>query len=151
MNTKKTEKPGEIIFHAFLLAVALFFLWQSLSLMKKKPGTDGPAAVPLLVSAILALCTLTGFLRTMMNKNRNEESVIHYLFPMPVVTALGAILIYCVMLGLGLSFWILTPVFLLGLMTAYEKERFFRNILCTVLCTGILYVIFTLLFRVVIP
>lgn len=79
------------------------------------------------------------------------RQVREYLLSVNVLVAIAAIIGYCALLKLGISFYIVTPVFLWGLMTFYSKGNYLKNLIWTAICMAFVYLVFRLLFNVMMP
>jgi hypothetical protein len=74
-----------------------------------------------------------------------------YAFPIDVLVILGAVLVYCILLFVGVSFYIATPLFLYGSMCYLMKKDYLKNILWTALVMAFIVLVFRMLFGVVFP
>lgn len=155
-----TLRVGEKGFTVILLAVACFFLYQSILLWINKPGVDGPAIIPLISSGAVVLLTLLEVIRNLRKRTviakgigirAMAKQVRAYLLPTNVLVAVAAIIGYCALLVLGVSFYIVTPVFLWGLMTFYSKGNYLKNLLWTAICMVFILLVFRLLFNIMMP
>ncbi len=162
MTDRKNEplKPGEKVFTVLLLAVSLFMLAQALLLWRAHPGIAGPAAVPLLSSALVAvLLTVSVFLNIKkpsaapsdLPPREKARMALNHVFSLDLLIALAAIIAYCALIALGVSFYIVTPVFLWGLTTFFARGGYLKNLLPTTVCVAFVYVVFELLFHISLP
>lgn len=154
-----TLRVGEKGFTVVLLAVAAFMLYQSVMLWQKKPGVAGPAIIPLLSSGLVVLLSLATVVSNIKKKTAIRKDmpfvgkvkcVCSYLFSSNVLVGLAAIVLYCALLMMGVSFYIVTPIFLWGLMSFYKKGDYLKNLLWTAICMGFIFVVFRLMFNVMI-
>ena len=76
---------------------------------------------------------------------------LQFAFPMDTLVILGGILIYCLLLSLGVSFYIATPLFLYGSMCYLMRGNFVKNILWTAIVMAFIILVFRMLFSVVFP
>lgn len=151
---------GEKGFAVVLLLAASFFLYQSALLWADKPGFDGPAVIPLISSGAVTLLALITVIRNIFAKKPPVGAVVRrnaarqavaYLLPANIVVAIASIIIYCILLRLGVSFYILTPVFLWGLMTFLSRGGYIKNLVWTAICMAFILLVFRLLFGVMLP
>ncbi|MCL1976005.1 MAG: hypothetical protein FWG61_07605 [Firmicutes bacterium] len=150
-------KPGERVFTAalFLLGVAAF--WQSLLLwFRVSPpalALASAAALPMFMSLLwLALCFMNFF--TITGKKLPAAGIwqsFQYMLPYPLPAMIAAIAAYCAALLLQVSFYIATPLFLYACICYLTRRGFFINLLWTSLCIGLIFLVFTMLFRIVLP
>lgn len=152
-------QPGEKGFAAFLLAVGLFFTWQSWLLYAAAPGASSYGAVPLACSCLIDLFA-AAILIVDRNKRaqtsglpftRKLKSVLHYLVPRDIVVMIALCVLYCAALYVGLGFMAATPLFLWASMSYLMRGRYLTNLLWSALCMVFIYIVFRLLFSVVLP
>lgn len=155
-------EAGEKVFAVILLITGLVAFALSLELWgrMKEPKISSAAAVPLFVSglwSLMALLTvienfrLTTPLSGMKNGFEKVKKAFAYALPLNVLVVIGLILVYCVLLLLGVSFYISTPLFLYGTMCFLTKKDFVKNILWTAIVMAFIIVVFRMLFSVVFP
>ena len=160
---KKTElRAGEKAFTYILFLAGGFFFYHSLNIWIRMspPRTASAAAVPLIMSGLWTILTLTfivenHFKKTPLSgiKSMREKirKGLQYAFPKEVLVMLGAVVIYCVLLLLRISFYIVTPLFLYGTMCYLMRKRYLWNIVWTAITMAFTVVVFRLLFNVVFP
>lgn len=153
-------KPGEKLFTCVLLAIALLMLSQSALLWRQSPGLSGPAAIPLLSSALVSAFLVIAVFRNVKKptETRRDAPVrerigqaLRTALPRDVIVALLGIAAFCALLACGLSFYLAAPVFLWGMMTWLSRGNALKNLLPAALCTAFVYLVFDLLFRVRMP
>ncbi len=155
-------QPGERVFAVVLLALGLVALFLSLKLWFKmpQPRVSSAAALPLMASGIwviLALITMLQdfkLLSPLSGLSTTAEKIkkgLQFAFPMDTLVILGGILIYCLLLSLGVSFYIATPLFLYGSMCYLMRGNFVKNILWTAIVMAFIILVFRMLFSVVFP
>jgi hypothetical protein len=153
-------KPGEKGFNIFLLLMGLFFLSESIKMYQVKPGASSYAAVPLFVSILIVVFSMITIISDIRKKTPTSVSVtkgqmfknaILFIFPKDIVVILLLILLYCIGLYVGLGFYIVTPVFLWISMCYLMGEKFLHNILWTALSLAFIFVMFSTIFKVVLP
>lgn len=161
-DTAKTDlQPGEKGFTIVLLAFCAFLLYRSILLWQQAPGINGPAIVPVLASGLpallLAISVLTNFWKTTplskagLSGKEKYDLVVTYLFSRNVLVTLVAIVAYCVLLNMGISFYIVSSLFLWGLMSFLAKGNYIKNILWTALTMAFIFGVFQVMFSVVMP
>lgn len=155
-------EAGEKVFAIVLLVIGLaaFGLALELWFRMSEPRIASAAAMPLFVSGlwvIMAVLTvienvkLTTPLTALSSLKDKVWSGLCYAIPKNVVVMLLAILAYCVMLLVGISFYIATPLFLYGTMCYLLKKDFLKNILWTAIVMAFIILVFRMLFSVVFP
>ena len=161
-DTAKTDlQPGEKGFTIALLAFCAFLLYRSILLWQQAPGINGPAIVPVLASGLptllLAISVVTNFWKTTplsskeLSGKEKYDIAVAYIFSKNVVVTLAAILAYCVLLNMGISFYIVSSLFLWGLMSFLAKGKFIKNIIWTALTMIFIFGVFQIMFSVVMP
>jgi len=159
---KPVLEPGEKAFAVVLLlfGLAAFGLSLELWFRMSEPRVSSAAALPLFASGvwvILALVTmlqdfkLSSPLSALKDRGEKIRKGLSFAFPPDVLVILGAVLAYCVLLAVGLSFYIATPLFLYASMCYLTKKDFVKNILWTALVMAFIVVVFRMLFNVVFP
>lgn len=155
-------EAGEKVFAVILLVLGLAAFALSLELWgrMKEPKIASAAAVPLFVSglwSLMALLTvienfrLTTPLSGMKNSFEKIKKGFAYAMPLNVLVVVGMILVYCVLLLVGVSFYVSTPLFLYGTMCFLTRKDYVKNILWTAIVMVFIVVVFRLLFSVVFP
>ncbi|MBF4694285.1 tripartite tricarboxylate transporter TctB family protein [Fusibacter ferrireducens] len=157
--SKNKLKPGENGFSLFLLAVGLFFTYHSLVMYSETPGASSYAAVPLFVSVLVVIFSLVNFItdfkRSIYDKGvsliEKIKQASQYIFPKDVLVIFSFILIYCFLLNMGLGFYIVTPIFLWGSMCYLMMKKYLHNVLWTALSLAFIFIMFSTVFKVVLP
>ena len=150
---------GEKVFAVVLLILGVAALGLSLELWFRMsaPRISSAAAMPLFVSAmwtVMALLTVIENFKLKTPLTGKEKKVwagLRYAMPREVVVMLLAILAYCVVMLLGVSFYIATSLFLYGTMCYLTRKNYIKNILWTALVMAFIVVVFRMLFSVVFP
>ena len=156
---KADLQAGEKVFTIILCIIGALAFWQAAELWMKmsEPRIASAAALPLFVSGVWTLLSLTIVLENikkttpLTGKTQKGKLAVAYIFPRVVVIMIAAVLAYCIALLLGVSFYIVTPIFLWGTMTYLSKGNYVKNILWTAICMAFIYVVFRLVFSVVLP
>ena len=155
-------KPGEKLFVGILLLVGLFFLWHSIQLwLSVSPPRESSAAIlPLLMTSLWVILTLGIFIQNLRKKTPLSEikqwknkiwNGLKYTFPIEVTVVLGAVVVYCVLLMAGISFYLLTALFLYGTMCYLMKTGYLKNIIWTAIFMVFTIVVFGILFNIAFP
>ena len=173
-NERKTEEavkestdtpilaPGEKLFTVVLLLTGIIAVILAVQLWQKVngPKSSSAAAVPLFVAVVWAILSFF-----MLLDNRKEKSPldslksmaekikagVEYVMPSSVRWIILFCIIYCVLMYLGLSFYIATALFLWGSMTYLMKGSYLKNILWTAILIVFAVVVFRMIFGVVFP
>lgn len=159
---KAVLAPGERVFSVVLLIVGLvaFGLALELWLRMSEPRISSAGALPLFASGvwvILAFITmlqnfkLTSPLSALPDMKEKIKKGLEYAFPIEVLVMLGAILVYCILLAVGLSFYVATPLFLYATICYLTKKDFLKNILWTAIVMAFAILVFRMMFGVVFP
>lgn len=171
---QKPFRSGEKGFAIFWLLFGGFFFYQSVLLYQKHPGLDSCAAIPLFVTGVVVVCSL---IILFIDRKAPSESTgkpagavlkntLYTMFPIDVVVTMVLILLYCVALNVGLGFYLSTCIFLWVAMTWFMRKQYrmekvidgkalvkvaLKNVLWTGVCILFILVVFTYLFKVVLP
>lgn len=174
---KEEQKPfrsGEKGFAIFWLLFGGFFFYQSVLLYQKHPGLDSCAAIPLFVTGVVVVCSLIILLidRKAPSESSGKpvgevvKNTLHTMFPIDVVVTMVMILLYCIALYAGLGFYPSTCIFLWFAMTWFMRKQYraangfdgkafvkvaLKNVLWTAVCVLFILIVFTYLFKVVLP
>ena len=155
-------QPGERVFAVVLLVLGLVAFYLSMKLWFKmpQPRVSSAAALPVMASGIWVLLALITMLQDfkllspLSKLSTTAEKIkqgLRFAFPVDMLVVLGAILIYCLLLSLGVSFYIATPLFLYGCMCYLMRGKFIWNILWTIVVMAFIILVFRMLFSVVFP
>ena len=162
----ETRKPalasGEKVFAVVLLLTGLAAFGLTLELWSRmsEPKIASAAALHLFVSGlwvIMALLTvienfkLETPLTGMSGMKEKLLAGLRYALPSDGVVMLGAILAYCVLLLVGISFYVATPLFLYGSMCYLTRKNYLKNILWTGVVMAFIVLVFRVLFSVIFP
>ena len=171
---QKPFRSGEKGFAVFWLLFGGFFFYQSILLYQKHPGLDSCAAIPLFVTGVVVVCSLIILLidRKAPSESTGKpagavlKNTLHTMFPIDVVVTLAMILLYCIALNAGWGFYPSTCIFLWVAMTWFMRKQYrvetgidvkalakvaLKNVLWTAVCVLFILVVFTYLFKVVLP
>ena len=153
--------PGEKVFAVVLLVTGLIALGLALELWFRMsaPRISSAAAMPLFVSALWSLMALLNVienfkLETPLSGKKGGAKVwegLRYALPKDVVVMVVGILVYCVAMLMGLSFYIATSLFLYGTMCYLTRKNYLKNLIWTALVMVFIVVVFRMLFSVVFP
>lgn len=155
-------ESGEKVFAIVLLVAGLIAFAMAMELWgrMKEPKIASAAAVPVFVSGLWSLMALLTVIENvkqstpLSGKKRIAEKIkaaIGYALPMNVMAVIGMILVYCVLLLQGISFYIATPLFLYGAMCYLTRKDYGKNILWTAIVMAFIVLVFRMLFSVVFP
>lgn len=155
-------QAGEKVFTIALFLAGLLFFIQSLIMWGKmsQPRIASAAALPLFVSGVWTVLSLVTVVENIRKTTPGSKAGspgkaarigFKFAFPTEVLAMLGFIVAYCVTLLLGMSFYIVTPLFLWGSMAYLMRKDYVKNILWTVLCMAFIILVFRMLFGVILP
>lgn len=153
---------GEKGFSVVLLLLGIAALALSLELWSRMsaPKISSAAGVPVIVTAAWTILALLGVIGNLKYKSplsnlgsfpEKAKKTIEYIMPLDVFVTILAILVYCVALYLGLSFYIASALFLYGMMCYLARGSLGKNALWTGLVLLFIFVVFRLLFQVIFP
>lgn len=135
----------------FIIALALFI--DSLN----SPGffqgeSAGPGSIPQLVSGSLVLMILALAVQTFRKayKEGSFGDLLHYLFDKQVIVLLVAVTIYGLVVE-AIHFVPATFIFLVSVMYLLEPGKLVLKLVVSAGTLGVLYLIFSTLFQVVLP
>lgn len=153
-------QPGEKGFTLIFFMISCYFLYHAVLLYQKSPGASSYGAIPLfvciIISILLFVMLVTGIKKPTVNASDDHSSslpkvVLNYVLPKNLTVILAFIVLYCIALGIGVGFYIATPVFLWASMCFLMKKDYVKNILWMALCMVFIWGVFSLLFSVVLP
>lgn len=155
-------ESGEKVFAIVLLVVgiAAFAMALELWLRMPEPRIASAAAMPVFVSGLWVLMSLltvienlrlTTPLSAVSELGKKLVTGLRYAMPFSVAVMLLGIVAYCVLLLLGVSFYIATPLFLYGSMCFLTRRDYVKNILWTAIVMAFIVLVFRMLFSVVFP
>lgn len=160
-DVKTDLQPGEKVFTLIWFVICSLMFYQSALLWKEHPEISGPATLPMLASGLPALLLLGSIIGNIkkstplnigaLNTEQKMEILKAYLFPNAIITALVFIILYCVMLSLSVPFYVVTALFLWGLMSLLSRRNYVKNAIWTALTMIFIVVVFGMLFSVVMP
>jgi len=149
----KPLPAGELKMLALLFVICVALFGDSL----RSPGvfqgvSAGPGSIPQLVAGALILM-VTGLVISHLRKGYKEGSfgdLVHYLFDKEVVLLIITVSIYGLIIE-PIGFVPATILFLVGTMFLLDRKQLVKKLLISVLTVGVLYLIFSTLFQVVLP
>lgn len=152
-------KPGEKGFAVFLLLFGLYFFYGSINLYKNDPKPSSYGAVPLFVSAVIIIFSLAVIISDRniksetdgMNINKKFAKTLAYIFPKDVLVIMILMVLYCIGLFVGMGFFVATPIFLWVGMCYLMRKNYLKNMIWTGLSMAFILIIFTHIFKVVLP
>lgn len=171
---KKPFLSGEKGFAVFWLIFGLFFFYQSVLLYQKKPGLDSCAAIPLFVTGVVVVCSLIILFIDRKAPSQSSgkplgvvvKNTLQTMFPLDVLVTMILILLYCIALYIELGFYPSTAVFLWIAMNWFMRKDFIddkkidgkrfvkvalKNVMWTAVCLLFILLVFSYLFKVVLP
>lgn len=159
---KKQEAlvPGARILSSLLFVLfGGVFLWQSILLYKKDSSITGAAMFPLAISILLLILTVIDFAQKMRVPSELDAlgvkdkiiQTILYLFPKDSLVFLLFSIAFYVAMVFGVPFLIAATVFLLASMCYLIPHEIKKNLIFTVIIIAVIYLIFTVVFKVSLP
>lgn len=148
-----TRPKGEYKMMAILLIICSALFYDSLRSEGIFQGQNaGPGSIPQLVSGLLLLMII-GLSMQFLKKNYKEGSfgdLVHHLFNREVVILLTTIIIYGLVVE-TIHFVPATFLFLVSTMYLLEPKKLLLKVGVSAGTLGVLYLIFSTLFQVVLP
>lgn len=155
-------ESGEKVFAIILLIVGIAAFAMALELWMRmpEPRIASAAAMPMFVSGLWVLMSLlavienfklTTPLSSLSDMGKKLVTGLRYAMPFSVAVMLLGIVAYCVLLLVGISFYIATPLFLYGSMCFLMRKDYVKNILWTAIVMAFIILVFRMLFSVVFP
>ena len=167
-------KPGEKGFAVFWLIIGAVFFYFSMQIYQKHPGVSSAGAVPLFCTGAIILCSVLILLSDRKAPSENDgagggekaANVFRFLFGPDVLFMVIMIFLYCIALNMRLGFYPATLVFLWISMIFYNRSKFrvngsidtkilgkviLHNLFWTAVCLAFIFVVFSTLFKVVLP
>ncbi len=151
VSQPKTGKPGEIIFlAAMLLGIARLFP-EALKLSGVLQGQwagAGSLAQSLLIAMAVLILTLT--ISVWRQSPMDIGATVRYLFSRDAVLLLVTVIAYTFAMG-QLGFVIATFAFLLSAMYLLDMHKPLQKVVIALATVGVVYAIFAMLFKVILP
>ncbi len=148
-----TRPKGEYKMMAILLIICSALFYDSLRSEGIFQGENaGPGSIPQLVSGLLLLMII-GLSMQFLKKNYKEGSfgdLVHHLFNREVVILLTTVIIYGLVVE-TIHFVPATFLFLVSTMYLLEPKKLLLKVGVSAGTLGVLYLIFSTLFQVVLP
>ena len=145
MSTKTDNRTAERIFAILLCAAGAAALAASVLLQLSSDGVNG-GTFPLLVSAaflLFAVLNLIFVFRSASSAPRGSLSTVLWM-----ILLLAGV---CATLLLHVPFWIVSPVFLFVACYAVLHQHWLKSLIAAAATTGLVYLVFAVLFRVPLP
>ncbi len=149
MQSQPPRRPGELIFTLAMVGGSLFLLWSAYGIAGFE-ALSSPGAVPLVTTAVMAVCGLLILRDTLRKPAQTSETVARDILPMPVVVTIAMVGAYALLLKplgfLPTSFLFLTV--LIRFLAGYSLPRAALISLATV---ALIYLLFRVVFTVLMP
>lgn len=145
MSTKTDNRTAERIFAILLCAAGAAALAASVLLQISSDGVNG-GTFPLLVSAaflLFAVLNLIFVCRCAATTPRGSLSTVLWM-----MLLLAGV---CAALLLHVPFWIVSPVFLFVACFVILRQTWLQSLIAAAATTGLVYLVFAVLFRVPLP
>ncbi len=152
-------KPGERVFTLLLFVLGVYITIESRKMYLESPTLSGYGTVPLICGVLLTLLSAYALVRAVMTESvlkgrppaAQAKAVGRHLFSRDVMITLLMIAVYCVSMGFGAPFIIVTPIFLWISMSYLRRGDYLKNILYTAIVFAFVYLVFHVGFSVVLP
>lgn len=151
MSKDYIKKPGETIFGFLFVGMSLFLFWQSY-LISGFSKLSSPGAFPLAATALMVLTSCISLLKGMSHKKGDAgiAPFFQQILPFIVAAMIGMLLLFAVMLK-TVGFILTAFVFLIASMYFLHRGGIFRSVLLATLALTLIYIIFRLVFKVILP
>lgn len=152
MKTHHTLRPGERLFALLLVIFASYAFWQSYAISGFGGLTTG-GVMPMLASGVMVLTglvILAGTLRGPRASDSGVAGLITYLFPLRVVLFTVLVAIYVAVIP-SVGFLTASGGLLFVAVWALWRKGPVWALVISLLSIGVIYVLFRLVFRVVLP
>lgn len=149
MQSKQPRRPGELIFNLAMVVGSLFLLWSAYGISGFE-AKSAPGAVPMVTTAIMAICGLLILRETLGKSATTGEKVERDILPLPVIVTIVAIVAYAFLLKpLG---FLPTSFLFLTIMIRYLAGRsLMLSALLALIIVAIIYLVFRIVFTVLMP
>jgi len=159
---KEKLRPGERAFSIFLMLVSAITFFDNLTMFRKDPTASSAGAMPVFLSALIFILALTIFVKDLKaleppkygSLRKAADAVFQTLLTKDIIVIILLILIYCIALYMGLGFVISTSLFLFVSMICLggkTKKDIIRNAMATAICMMFIMIVFSTLFKIVLP
>ncbi|AJQ97256.1 tripartite tricarboxylate transporter TctB family protein [Gynuella sunshinyii] len=151
MSDQPVTKPGEIVFGFFLLALSLLLLWQSYAISGFS-SLSSPGAFPMAASAIMVVSSCVFCIHNL-QRPKGEISLTRFfdwIIPRTVAAVIGCMLVFSVVLE-SVGFLVTALVFLTLTIAGLNGVGFGRSLVISIFSLIIIYVVFRLVFKVILP
>lgn len=149
MQQKQPRRPGELIFNLAMVVGSLFLLWSAYGISGFE-SKSAPGAVPMVTTAIMAVCALLILRETLGKSAATEETLARHILPVPVIVTIIAIVAYALALK-PLGFLPTSFLFLTGLIGYLAGGSFLRTAIQALLIVALIYLVFRIVFTVLMP
>jgi putative tricarboxylic transport membrane protein len=150
---QSTQPKGEYKMLALLLIICGALFYDSL----RSPGlfqgvSSGPGSIPQLVAGALVLMVIALAIQCFRRgyKEGTWAETVHYLFDKEVVILLSTLVVYGLVIE-TIHFVPATFLFLVATMYLLERKQLWLKVAVSAGTVGVLYLIFSTLFQVVLP
>lgn len=149
MQTKQPRRPGELVFNLAMVLGSLFLLWSAYGISGFE-ALSAPGAVPMVTTAIMAICGGLILLETLRKSKVTAEKLERDILPMPVIVTIAAIAAYALALK-PLGFLPTSFLFLTGLIAYLARYSLLRSALLSLAIVAFIYLLFRVVFTVLMP
>jgi hypothetical protein len=149
MQTKQPRRPGELVFNLAMVLGSLILLWSAYGISGFE-ALSAPGAVPMVTTAIMAICGGLILLETLRKSKVTGEKLSRDILPMPVIVTIAAITAYALALK-PLGFLPTSFLFLTGLIAYLARYSLLRSALLSLAIVAFIYLLFRVVFTVLMP
>ena len=154
-ENEKKQLPGESGFMLVLAALCIFLLSGSVKLFRDDPQFSGAGGLPLILSAILTILAIVLLFQGVRSKNKEGKKspgeLLAFIFPKNIIVFILLLIAYCMALMFHVGFYPSTAVFLMAAMEYLDPKSWKWNLLTAGILLIVIYVAFSLLFKVQMP
>lgn len=159
---KETLRPGERVFSIFLMVVSVIAFFDNLKLFRKDLSASSAGAMPVFLCVLIFILALAIFIKDLKNLESPKygsiqkalDAVYQTVLTKDIMVIFLLMLLYCIALYMGLGFVISTSLFLFISMIylgGKSKKDIISNLIATVLCIAFIMIVFSTIFKIVLP
>ena len=150
MQTARERRPGESLFGVLMLLLSLFILWTAHGISGFE-ALSSPGAFPMAAGAVMVVASCVSLLRTFQSPAPSGgETFFSAILPPVVAVFCGLVAVFSVLLD-SAGFLIAAFSFLIASIWYLHKRGAIPALLLALLSIVVIYVVFRLIFRVVLP
>ncbi|MBL4681435.1 MAG: tripartite tricarboxylate transporter TctB family protein [Pseudomonadales bacterium] len=147
-STKRTQIPGELVFACLLLSLSLLIAFYALSISGFS-SMSSPGSIPMLAALFMLVSSLITVIKTTGTTTKNSTFITR-LTP-PILLFFASISLTYILVIDQLGFLISSGLFLFASILALYRQGPSIAMLVSINTLAIIYIIFRLIFKVILP